>query len=334
MPEILSCPQCDKKMRVTEDTLGKRVKCPGCGHIFVAVAPAPPPPPPPAAVTSKRPWEGADEEEQNEVRAEEVENEEPEKRPARKEKPRPSAPPDEDADAWRSVQTGLAVHCVANLFLMGGWVLLAILVAVVVGSESGSRPSMALIGLLGLLGGLCVLFGWLVTLVASALWTSGPARHAARGLAVAGLVLGTLVLLLSLEAARSSGSAFEGRHGYSEERAATIAFAVALLAAMMVETARLTVVGCTLKSFASCLGMQKAISQGAMLIVLTPALLLGLLVVSTMIQALADVGPTVRLVLGVVNFAAYLWLLFLGMTLAASIRRRVARDYPSDEEDD
>src|SRR5438067_9065036 len=128
MPEIISCPQCQTKVRVTEETVGKRIKCPSCGHIFVAVLPAPPPPPPPAAVTSKRPWEGADEEEEREeVRVENPEDEEgPEERPARKEKSRPSAT-DTEADAWRSVQTGLAVQCVASLFLMGGWFLLVIL---------------------------------------------------------------------------------------------------------------------------------------------------------------------------------------------------------------
>jgi hypothetical protein len=38
MPEIISCPDCDRKLRVPEDLLGKKVKCPGCGVTFTASA--------------------------------------------------------------------------------------------------------------------------------------------------------------------------------------------------------------------------------------------------------------------------------------------------------
>jgi hypothetical protein len=46
MPEITSCPQCERKLRVPENLIGKQVKCPGCGNAFVArvlSASAPPP---------------------------------------------------------------------------------------------------------------------------------------------------------------------------------------------------------------------------------------------------------------------------------------------------
>jgi hypothetical protein len=36
MPEIISCPDCDKKLRVPDDLLGKKVKCPGCSVMFIA----------------------------------------------------------------------------------------------------------------------------------------------------------------------------------------------------------------------------------------------------------------------------------------------------------
>lgn len=38
MPEITSCPDCEKKLRVPDDLLGKKVKCPGCGGMFTASA--------------------------------------------------------------------------------------------------------------------------------------------------------------------------------------------------------------------------------------------------------------------------------------------------------
>jgi predicted Zn finger-like uncharacterized protein len=36
MPEIVSCPDCDRKLRVPDNLLGKKVKCPGCGNTFTA----------------------------------------------------------------------------------------------------------------------------------------------------------------------------------------------------------------------------------------------------------------------------------------------------------
>jgi hypothetical protein len=36
MPEEFSCPHCEKKLKVPDHLLGKRVKCPGCGNGFLA----------------------------------------------------------------------------------------------------------------------------------------------------------------------------------------------------------------------------------------------------------------------------------------------------------
>lgn len=36
MPEITSCPDCSKKLRVPDDLLGKKVRCPGCKVMFTA----------------------------------------------------------------------------------------------------------------------------------------------------------------------------------------------------------------------------------------------------------------------------------------------------------
>jgi len=46
MPTIVDCPSCDRKLRVTEELLGKVVQCPSCGQKFEAagsVAGMPPP---------------------------------------------------------------------------------------------------------------------------------------------------------------------------------------------------------------------------------------------------------------------------------------------------
>jgi len=36
MPEITSCPDCSKKLRVPDDLIGKKVRCPGCSKMFTA----------------------------------------------------------------------------------------------------------------------------------------------------------------------------------------------------------------------------------------------------------------------------------------------------------
>jgi predicted Zn finger-like uncharacterized protein len=43
MPEILECPDCGKKLRVSDDALGKAVTCPDCGKRFTATAEGSPP---------------------------------------------------------------------------------------------------------------------------------------------------------------------------------------------------------------------------------------------------------------------------------------------------
>jgi predicted Zn finger-like uncharacterized protein len=40
MPEFINCPQCERKLRVPDDLLGRSVKCPTCGTTFTAPATA------------------------------------------------------------------------------------------------------------------------------------------------------------------------------------------------------------------------------------------------------------------------------------------------------
>src|SRR5437764_749206 len=75
MAEIVNCPQCDRKLRVPDELLGKKVKCPTCGETFTAevAEPSPPPPPeprrpegPPPGVAGPRDVEADDEDDQRE----------------------------------------------------------------------------------------------------------------------------------------------------------------------------------------------------------------------------------------------------------------------------
>jgi predicted Zn finger-like uncharacterized protein len=49
MPDIITCPKCERKLRVPDELLGQDVKCPTCSATFTAsgASAGPPPPPPP-----------------------------------------------------------------------------------------------------------------------------------------------------------------------------------------------------------------------------------------------------------------------------------------------
>jgi predicted Zn finger-like uncharacterized protein len=60
MAEIVNCPQCERKLRVPEELLGKKVKCPTCQSTFTASAAGSEPagvaaPPPPREEPAPRP---------------------------------------------------------------------------------------------------------------------------------------------------------------------------------------------------------------------------------------------------------------------------------------
>src|SRR5438309_1265812 len=64
MPQITSCPDCSKKLRVPDELIGKKVKCPGCATMFIAEADEPEeeeaPPPLPKKTPSKAPTRAAE----------------------------------------------------------------------------------------------------------------------------------------------------------------------------------------------------------------------------------------------------------------------------------
>jgi predicted Zn finger-like uncharacterized protein len=53
--ELVSCPECQRKLRVPKDLVGKLVKCPTCGQTFNADPAVLAPPPAPAPVVEQKP---------------------------------------------------------------------------------------------------------------------------------------------------------------------------------------------------------------------------------------------------------------------------------------
>ncbi len=171
MPEIVNCPHCEKKSRVPDELIGRKVKCPSCGEPFTAeaaVAPkaAPPkpkeetPPPRPSRRAAddddkmterpgqRRPARDADEDYEETPRRgrarrgrdDEDDDEEDDRRPRRSrardeeeedDRPRPRRA---GGGNWPKVLRGLTFVLIALGVEIGGMVLLALLFAVVVGT--------------------------------------------------------------------------------------------------------------------------------------------------------------------------------------------------------
>jgi predicted Zn finger-like uncharacterized protein len=176
MSLTISCPACQRPLRVPESLLGKAVKCPGCSHRFTAAEQnedeAPPPRASSSVRTSRRPSAPPLEEEEAAPRRSERISDKPQPRRERDDD-RPSRRRDDDDDyeeqssstgsrkaAWNKVRIGI------NLVMIGIWVWLG-----------GS----ILAGLGGLLGFLTL---------GSALITSASSNQAAWGsMGFAGILL-------------------------------------------------------------------------------------------------------------------------------------------------
>jgi hypothetical protein len=151
MPEVIECPQCGRKLRVADDLVGRRAKCPACRYSFVAqpIRSQPPPvedePPRPAVskpsrhaaelfaepppVPAKRravppPLDDEDEEEAPPPprhRAEEDEYEEEERGAPRRPRRRTKAVFKEE---WEQVRRGLGMILAAIAIMLGTGVLI------------------------------------------------------------------------------------------------------------------------------------------------------------------------------------------------------------------
>ena len=156
MPEVISCSQCQRQLRIPDDTLGKKVKCPSCGTTFVATSAASstekPRPPQPAARTA-RPSEGIEQAPLPGRRSapaplprDDYEDDDDRPRPRRRDQDydydREDEPlSEEDALGWRRVRTGLTLIIISIFTGLGGGALLAILFFALVGASIGSMFS-------------------------------------------------------------------------------------------------------------------------------------------------------------------------------------------------
>ncbi|HEV3082162.1 MAG TPA: MJ0042-type zinc finger domain-containing protein [Gemmataceae bacterium] len=151
MPELIQCPSCDRKLRVPDNLIGKKVKCPSCSKTFVAAAaeedlptaplleeeeppkavrrkpPALPPPEDegieePPSRPRRRPAPPPEDEDE-----EEMQEEDEETRPRRRRRPLAEEYAEEEEDDrprrgkradWQKVRTGVTLMLVAICLLI------------------------------------------------------------------------------------------------------------------------------------------------------------------------------------------------------------------------
>ncbi|MSR31538.1 MAG: hypothetical protein EXR99_08545 [Gemmataceae bacterium] len=125
MAVLVTCQSCGKKLKVNDEILGKRVKCPGCAGIFTAVAdgaasaPSIPPMPSPkatramASLSAMAGKSNAEEEDKGEEREETGEERSVNKKVAAK----------ETRLGWQATRTGFNLLLIASYLYLSGIIL-------------------------------------------------------------------------------------------------------------------------------------------------------------------------------------------------------------------
>jgi hypothetical protein len=227
MPEITSCPQCQRKLRVPDDLIGRAVKCPGCGLQFTAAidppaAPrfpygaveeepaagrrSPPPLPPPRPVRD-------DDYDRGQGREDDYD------RPRR----RPGLAVRQE---WISVRVGLTLLIVSLIIGVVSAIIFGVGVVISISAQTMPPPAMGNRGFpsrggdtevfagLTILCSLVFLLAWrIVSIVGYCFFLSAPARTESSGLAGGALGLGIawpilllLGVLLAAAVARSAAT--------------------------------------------------------------------------------------------------------------------------------
>jgi hypothetical protein len=341
MSETTACPECQRKVRLPEGTLGRKVRCPSCGAAFVATAgarPAAPPPPPanpfaeePAPVSSPPlPWERAGTAAPPPPPAEDFAP------------PTPEVAAGTSRDDWQSVRVGLQLQCWAHLCYLGA-LLLTILVLLIFLSQyekprttitefrngrpvsqkttEDSKFLIVLVDTMGMLVVLASMANRVGSVVAGCLCMVAPTRHGSRSLALAGLILVGVTLLAEMNIL-----AMQSDRGARDSGPGGLATATSLSYTVLIEVGRLTVLGWMLRGLAMNLKLHGSASTGTALGLLTPVIILGTLALAIIIRYFfPPEGPTVPVLLAALVFAGQIVVLVFGIGLMLRIQSSIGK---------
>jgi hypothetical protein len=321
MPETLTCPECQRKVRLPDHLIGKRVKCPSCGGTFTAT-PATVPAPAFVPVPQPPPFEP-------EPPPPRYQDEEPDEQQV---PPEPEVDiPAADVSSWFGVRMGLKVQVVAHGALAGGLFLLLLLLLIALGaSDSSSRgrgegPSTFMIRL-SVLMVLALLAGWIFVSVAGCFLLGTTTRRSARGLVIGALLMGILILLQLAEALRSLVPGFD--RGSREESAAINAVFF-----FFFEVTRLTLVALMLRAMCLNLGLRKLGASAQLLALLTPSIMLGTVALLVLIRLASTPGPTLMVILQVLVLLGWIGVLAFGLIVMLGLKTKLDYKLPRTEPD-
>jgi len=313
MPETLSCPECQRKVRLPDHLLGKRVKCPGCGGTFMATVPAPANTAPVPAELETEPFEAV----QGRPRDQEPEDD--------LDFPRDTGAdiPAADVSAWFGVRAGVKLQALSHVVLAGGATLLLLLSLISLASSSlGDNTFMKL---LAGLSNLAMQGAWILAVVAGCFLLGTPPRRSARGLALGMLVMSALVVLEMTSGIHSS-PAGSGRGGAP--------FGAGIIPAYLAEIARLTVLALLLRAMCLNLGQGGLGTRAQLVALLTACIMPGVFVLTLLIfGVVTSLSETVVVLFLVLNLGSWIGMLVFGGIVMLGLAQKLDRKLPRNEPD-
>lgn len=227
MPQLIACIECNKRIRVADDMLGKRIRCPNCGAEFVAATDEV------EAVTAAPAAAAANPLEFDEESA-------PRSRPAAAESPR-------DPDTWGPVLTGVNLQLIAQFLYTAGALFLALVLFILIVRDPPKKPGEFFDRFLGncmTVSFVLIMLSWLLSVAASGCFLCAPSRHGARGWAAACLALAALTIYLEYFQLRNLITTFTGIGGGNpgstlHHRGGAVSIGMNLMFASLAEAVRL-----------------------------------------------------------------------------------------------
>jgi hypothetical protein len=318
MPVVVTCPACQKRARVPEPMVGKTVRCPACEATFVAgsegpaAAPAPP----------EAPVEGVGEDESSPVVV-----------------ARPPLPA--DADVLRCVRAGVHLQFLAQTIYAAALAvfLLLALGSVVAGSPPGgamgSGPGIAHLSTWAALATLLLVgASAILGVTGGALCTLAPNAYLARGLAIAGLILGSVGLMESMGLFRMFGflllmdSPVRGINSMGPPGAAVLNFFLPLILAGLFEAGRQTVLALFWRAICFLLRDGSGALLALRLAYAVPTVQGILLLLGLLFASIGGVGSGAMEYVTVVGGLAQLALLVWGLIVVERVWRRLRSVVP------
>ncbi len=319
MQGTVRCTNCQKTFRLPESLLGKPVKCPECGTIFTAPntsdpapSPEPAPAPPRTATTWGPPPEHAPPPPPRPALSEEL----PEAEDVGEVAGRPAQLlPSPGGEGWGGIGLAAGLQAIANGLYAGALLLLMLLFVLALDSGGGSRGGRsvteALLIVLVWFLALALVANWVLGVVAGAFWVLAPPRAHARPLAIALLVLGALVLLQSSELLRALPA--------SEDRGPFAHSLTFVLVALLLDYARLIVLGFTIHALGLNLKRDGLGMAARLLTFVTPAVLAALFLLNLLFVLLDRPGKWVGILVLFLNLAGLVAVLVFGGLLLARL---------------